>query len=170
MKTVLLVIAPKDFQDKEYQIPKDILEQNGIEVLTASKEYNTCIGSRGTKIEPDLTIEDIGVNDFDAIIFVGGSGAIVYLDNEMLLDIIRGFNDEGKIIGAICVAPAILARSGILNGKKATISSKHRKYLDDANAEYTTNDVQVDANIVTANGPGAVCEFAEKILYMIGEV
>jgi protease I len=163
MKTVLMVIAPEEFQDKEYEIPYKVLEENGIEVITASKNAGICHSSLGKDIEADLGIDEVGVGEFDAIVLVGGSGARVYLEDEILHDIIRGFEEEDKIVAAICIAPAILAKSGVLEGKNATVFPKHAHYLEENGANYTKKNVEIDGNIITANGPQAAKEFGEAI-------
>lgn len=170
MKTVLMVIAPKDFQDKEYKIPKKVLEENGIEVITTSKEAGMCVGSLGDEVEADLGIDDVGVSEFEAIILVGGSGAKVYLEDEVLHDIIRGFFKENKIVAGICIAPAILAKSGVLEDKKATVYPKHSHYLIENKAQYTGKNVEIDGNIITANGPDAANEFGEAMVARLEEV
>jgi protease I len=122
-------------------------------------------------VEVDLTLDDFQVNGFDAIIFIGGAGAQDYFENARVHQIIREAFEKGKIIGAICIAPAILAKAGILKGKNATVWSTALdksavKILQEGGAIWQdgrTNGVTIDGKIITANGPDATQEFAEEI-------
>ena len=160
---VLMVIAPKDFRDEEYLIPKKIFEDNGLRVVTASKNAGMCLGSIEAKVQAQKTIDEIVESDYDALVLIGGTGARVYFDDNVLKKIILNFYNKGKIIGAICIAPAILAKAGILGGKKATIFSQHSQYLKQGGAIYTKSHVEVCKNIITADGPTSACEFAKNI-------
>ena len=162
VKKILMVIAPNNFKDEEYFIPKEIFQKEGFVVKTASLN-KIAISVEGKKVDADFTIDDIKF-DFDAIVFSGGPGAAVYFNNEKLFEIVRRSYNEGKIIGAICIAPSILANSGILKGKKATSFKSEESNLKQNGAIYIDEGVVVDGNIITANGPKASEEFANKIV------
>jgi len=72
-------------------------------------------------VKPDILIKDVNVKTFDAVVFVGGPGAEEYFHNPVALKIAQEAYKEGKVVGAICIAPRILAEAGILKGKKATV-------------------------------------------------
>jgi len=167
-KKVLMIVAPENFRDEEYMEPRNIFENDGLEVIVASKEVQEAKGMFGTTIKIDLDIEDVNVEDYDTVVFVGGSGSSVYYNDSIVLNIAREAYNKGKIIGAICIAPGILAKAGILEGKKATIwDSGNREFikiLEESGAIYTGADVEQDGNIITANGPHAAQEFGEKIV------
>ena len=78
MNKALFIIAQENYQDHEYGAPKKILEDAGVEVITASKNVGTCTGSFGATTESTLALSDVNVSDYDAIVFIGGSGARVY--------------------------------------------------------------------------------------------
>ena len=166
----LFIIAPVDFRDEEYFIPKKIIEENSIDVTTAStSEVST--SKFGKQVAVDILIEKVN-SDYDVIIFVGGSGARDYFENKTLLDLARKFLEEGKMVAAICIGPAILAKSGVLKGKQATVwtSPNNREgitILEENGAIYLDQDVVVDRNIITANGPGAAEVFGKKILEVL---
>jgi len=168
-KKALFIIAFNDFRDEEYFIPKEILEQAGIEVKTASTQKGTASGKLGGKTEVDLVLDEVEVGDYEAIIFVGGPGVYNYLEDPAFHKIAQeGYLCE-KIIGAICIAPVILAKAGILKGKKATVwnSPDYKesiKELEKGGAEFVEKEVVVDGNIITACGPEAAKEFGEEIL------
>lgn len=162
-----MVIAQKDFRDEEFFEPKEILEKNGIEVKTASKELAMAYGKMGGKFMPNLKLEDAKAEDFDAVIFVGGIGSEMYLDDPVAHRIIKEFYETGKVVAAICFAPLILAHAGILDRKKATMWSGGKEDLEAHGAIYTGKSVEVDGNIITGSGPSAAKEFGDKIVEVL---
>jgi len=168
-KKVLMVVAGRDFRDEECFVPKKILEDGGVEVRIASDKKGEAIGAEGGEIAVDLSLNEVDVSDFDAIIFIGGPGALKHLDNEDSYRLAREAAEKGKVVAAICVAPAILAKAGVLSGKKATIwtSPTHRelvKILTENGARYIDENVVVDGKMITANGPSAAGKFGEEVL------
>ena len=168
-KHALFVIAPADFRDEELFEPQKVLEDAGIETTIASREAGEIVGKLGGKAEAQIGINQVNAEDFDAVIFAGGPGAATYFDDPAAHLLARKTIESGKILAAICIAPTILANSGVLKGKKATVfpSPDTEKALSDGGADYTKADTEVDGNIITANGPEAATEFGEKILELL---
>jgi len=160
---VVFVIAKHYFRDEELFHTLEELKKNGIDCVIASSEKGDCIGSMGKKAVAELSLEEINSGEFNAVIFVGGSGASVYFENEVALDLARSFFIEGKLVAAICIAPSILANAGILKGKTISAFPSEEKNLLEKGAFYSKNPVEVDGQIITANGPGAAREFGKKI-------
>jgi len=168
-KKVLMIIAFHDFRDEEYFLPKEIFEKEGFVVKTASTKKGTALGADGGEVEVDFSLDEVDVSQFDAVLFVGGPGALKYLDNEKSYQIAKETLNQGKILGAICIAPVILAKAKVLEGKKATVWSspldkKGIKILKENGTEYISQDVVQDGKIITPNGPQSAQKFAEKIL------
>lgn len=166
-KRILMLIAQYDFRDEEYEIPKEVFEQAGFDVKTASEQRGEARGKLNIIVEADFAFCEININDYDVFVFVGGTGIAHYFHNEKLLTLARGGFEVGKIIAAICYAPTILANAGILQGKRATAHDDQRATLIQKGAQFTGISVEVDGNIITANGPKAAHEFAEKIVEML---
>lgn len=164
-KRALFVIAPTNFKDEEYYIPKGILENNGIKVVTASLRTETA-SVNGKRQRVDILLSS-AESDYNAIVFIGGIGASTYFKDKTAHNLINEFNEQGKIVAAICIAPVILANAGILNGKKATVFSSGKKDLIKNGAKYTGDSVTVDGNIITANGPLAAKEFGNRLAEML---
>jgi len=167
-----MVIAWRGFRSEEYFEPKRILEQAGVVVKTASVEKGIAKGTGIGSTKVDLLIGEINPLDFDAVIFVGGPQALQYLDNQNSYRIIRETVKCGKILAAICISPTILAKSGVLQGKKATVwySAVNRQpieILKENGANFVDQDVVQDGNIITANGPGAAKKFGKTILEVL---
>jgi len=161
-KRVLMVIAPKDFKDEEYYIPKGILESSGATVITCST-LNEATSVDGKKQKADILLEEADAN-YDAVVFVGGPGARGYFDNEDAINLARNFYNTGKIVAAICAAPGILANAGLLDGKKATGFPSVEELLKSKGADYTGSSVEIDGKIITGKDPNAAEEFGNKIV------
>lgn len=167
LKRAVFVIAQNDFHDTELLVPKAVLDQRRIETKIASKVLAAAHGKLGATIEPDLALAQVRPNDFDAIIFVGGSGACVYLDDEEVIKLVQAFQKANKILAAICLGPSILANAGALISKTATATPSQEENLKNKGAEYTGMPVEVDGLVVTAKGPQAATEFGEKLAYLL---
>lgn len=165
---ILMVIAPQDFRDEEYLIPRRYFEKKGYEVKVATQDHqNECIGSLGMKVKPDFSIHDVGVSNYSAVVFVGGMGSKTYFNNQTILQLVKDCVIQEKVLGAICISPVILANAGVLNEKNATVSKGSEKDLIQKGAKYTGKPVEIDGKIVTASGPLAAEEFARAIVSLL---
>jgi len=171
-KKIAMLIAFKDFQDQEYFNTKEVLESGGAVITTLSASLGQAVGKYGGEVKIEKKLEELDVKDFDAVVFIGGSGAFNYIDNSKCHQIAREAAKQDKVLGAICIAPAILAKAGVLREKKATVwtSSLDRsaeKILKENGADYQDDDVVVDGKIVTANGPAATKKFGQAIATLL---
>ncbi len=80
-RKILMVIAFKDFRDEEYFVPKEILEKAGAEVKVASNKTGQALGADGGEANVDYLVQGVDLNNFDAVVFVGGPGCLTNLDN-----------------------------------------------------------------------------------------
>ena len=169
MKTVALVIAAKTFRDEEYQVPKNILERAGFEVITASTTLGLAEGKLGLKVHPNILLPELAGKALDALIFVGGSGSSQYFEDKTAHELAWNFYNQGKIVGAICIAPVILANAGLLKDKKATVFPDGIEKLQTGGAVYTGNIVEVDGRIITGCGPEAAEKFGSELLRLLAK-
>lgn len=167
MAKILIVIAERMFRDEEYSIPRYFLEGYGHEVKVASTGRGPAIGKFGTVVEPDFTLDEVDAKDFDAIVIAGGPGTPIYLwPNEKLHRIVKEIYDRGGLVAAICLAPVVLSRAGVLSGKRCTVfpTPDSIKEIRKGGGILEDYDVVVDDRVITANGPEASQRFAEAIL------
>jgi len=168
-KKIVIVIAFRDFRDQEYFMPKEVLTAAGAEIKTASTEIGTAIGADGGEVEVDLLVKDLNPTDFDVLVFIGGPGCLKYLDNEDSYNLCRETVSQDKVLASICISPVILAKAGVLEGKKATVWSSPMdkspiKILEERGAVFQEESVVVDGKIITANGPAAAENFGRAII------
>lgn len=169
MKKVLFILAKESFRDEEFFVPAEILKNAGHQISVASdgETGETALGANGGEINIDYDYKNINPADFDLVVFVGGPGAIKHLNNETSYQIARKTIELGKKLAAICIAPTILARAGVLAGKKAAAwtSALNKKSIDilkENGAIYTDKPV-VEDEIITANSPEAAEEFGNAL-------
>jgi protease I len=165
---ILFFIAQNDFHDEEYFVPRNIFLKEGFQIFTASTKKELAVGSYGGEVEIDFSLEEVNVDQYNAVVFIGGKGALKDLDNEEVYKIIRE-TPPSTVLAAICISPLILLNAGVLKNKKVTVwsSSLNKlpvKMMKEKKALYIEKDVVCDGNIITANGPEAAENFATKII------
>jgi protease I len=168
-KKAVMIIAPKGFRDEELKEPREILKQKGIKVTVASNSLNPAQGMLGASVKPEILLSELKVEDYDAVIFVGGAGAKQYWNDPAAHRIAREALKKKKVLGAICIAPVILANAGVLSGKKATVWKSEAKRIKEKGATYSDKPVELDGKIVTGSGPQAAKEFGQAIAKLLTE-
>jgi len=169
MTKILAVLAPQEFRDEEYTHPKEVWEENGVTVMTVSSSKQS-IGSFGTKVENNFLLDEVNIDDFDAIFFVGGGGCLNFLNNKKAENLAKEFLAKNKTLGAICAAPRLFLRWGILTGKNFTGWNGDNALSELASkvgAIFKEGSTIVDGKILTADGPDSAQEAGEKILDII---
>ncbi len=161
---VLMVVASGNFRDEEYREPAEALAHAKAGVVVASSSRDVCQGMLGHTVTPDLLLSDVDVSNYSAVIFVGGSGAGEYFDNPTAHRIARDTVAQGKLLGAICIAPSTLANAGLLKGKKATCYSSERKNLKAKGAKLVDEPVVRDGDLITADGPDSAHLFGKTVV------
>jgi len=166
-KKVVMVIADKDFRDEELEVPKTILSERGARIEVASTTKGKARGMLGLIVIPDRLIKEIRAKDYDAVIFVGGTGAKTYWNDPAAHKLAGDADEAGKVVGAICIAPVILANAGVLAGRNATVYSSVSQFITQGGSKYTGRNVETDGRIITANGPESSREFALALVRAI---
>jgi protease I len=168
-KKILMIIASSNFRDEEYLIPYEIFESRGAKIITASSSLKISRGMLGAKVKPDILITEVNVEDYDAIVFVGGSGSCEYWNNKTAHNIIQKAVIQNKLLAGICIAPVTLANANVLKNKNATVFFTEARRLKEKGATYTGKDLEIDGKIITANGPQASEKFAQAIVRLLKE-
>ena len=160
MPRTALVILAEGFEEVEAIAPVDVLRRAGVRVTLAGVNSLVVKSSRSIGIQTDALLKDI--KDLpDAVILPGGlPGAANLGKSGEVAKLVKQMNAEGKLVAAICAAPAVvLAPLGILDGKKATCYPSCATDLS-AKTVHSKERVVVDGNIITSQGPGTALEFA----------
>jgi len=170
-KKVVMIIAHRNYRDEELAEPKAILEECGARVVVASTSLKPARGMLKGTVKPDVLLKDVKAKEYDAVVFVGGAGATAYFEDKTAQDLAKEAVKEEKVVAAICIAPCILAKAGVLKHKQATCwaSRKHRRIMEKAGARFTSKDVVRDGRFLTANGPKAAKRFGRLLAKMLAE-
>lgn len=171
MPRILSVIAEKGFRDEEFAIPLEMFRSAGHRVEVASTSAAVAEGKLGMRVTPDLCIEEALPDLYDAIVVTGGPSTPTYIwPNRHLQAALTKVHGKGGIVAAICLAPAVLARAGLLKGKRVTTfrTPDSLEELRAAGSLLRDDHVVVDGRIVTADGPAAARPFAEAVLRLLG--
>lgn len=164
---IAMIIAKNNFRNDEFSVPKAIFENAGYKVVTFSSSPGKALGMLGTVVKVDETIDELNPGEYEAVVFVGGSGASEYWRSSRAHKIAKDTLANQKILGAICIAPVILANAGVLKDRKATVWPSEKGKLQKEGAIYTGANVEVSGDIVTADGPRSTEKFAETILDLL---
>lgn len=142
----------------------DVLRRAKMDVATLSINGKKQVtGSHQVTFETDGLIEEAKWEDFDGIVLPGGMPGTIHLGEcGAVTERIRQFADEGKLVAAICAAPSVLGENGLLEGKRATSYPGFEDKMK--GAEYVTDPVAVDGNIITSRGMGTAIDFALSIV------
>ncbi len=166
--SVLIFLPAKDFNEQEYLIISNHLLKSNYKVFIASDSSSVCVGFKGMKVKNDVQIYNVHHENFCGLIIVGGKGTRDYWNNKLLHSIAKKFYDNKKIIGAICSAPVILAKAGLLK-EKATCFIDDKKELEKEGIEFHNSPVYVENKIVTAQNPHASSEFIFMFLSLLAK-
>jgi len=171
MKKVVVPLAD-GVEEMEAVIIIDVLRRAGWEVTGAAVKRDCAPaqlvvkGSRGVKILADTSWYLIEQDVFDILVLPGGSeGTQRLMSESSVLDAIRKFVQQGKIVGAICAAPLVLQEAGVLSGRRATCHPSLWHKL--SSAVLNKDRVVADGKILTSQGPGTAMEFALEIIKLV---
>jgi len=171
----VLIVATDGFEEWELFGPREILQKRGAEVVLASLKTDpiqaTVHDDPGKTIRPDLTIDDVIADDFDALILPGGVRNPDHLRlHGNVIELIKSFDRQGRPIGAICHGPWLLVEADLLRGKVATSWPSIRTDLRNAGAKVVDEPAVTDGNIVTSRNPDDVEAFTNAVIGLVEEI
>ena len=180
MKTLLFLL--KGFETMEFSVFVDVLgwarNDFGYDVPVVTGGFQEKVVSTfNIPVLVDKTLEDISVDDFDALAIPGGFEEFGFYEeayNERFLNLIREFDARGKIIATICVAALPVGKSGVLTGRKATTyhlrDAYRQKQLKEFQVDVVNEPIVVDKNIITSYCPETAPGVAFKLLEMLTSI
>ncbi len=168
-KKAVLITPSQNFQDEELFETARMLKESGVQTVIASTQVGTLTGMLGGMAQAGIKIDQINIDEFGALVFIGGSGAETLFDSPVAWQLARAAVGKEKVLGAICLAPVILARAGVLKDIPATCYPTYAEQLKQAGATYTGNLVERQGNIITAKGPAAAAMFGRTVAQALME-
>ncbi len=168
MKKIAVIFAD-GMEEIEALTPVDVLRRANVLVDTVSVKDITVTGSHGIKVLADKTLDQVDFSEYDGIVIPGGMpGATNIADAKKVVEALKEFKQSGKLVSAICASPAVvLASNGIIGEEKATCYPA-QAFVSALGDNYTGAEVEVFANLITANGPKSAMKFAFAICEYLG--
>ena len=168
----VLIVATDGFEEWELFGPREMLQSRGAEVVLASLSTEpiqaTVHDQPGKTIKPDLTVDEVIVDDFDALILPGGVRNPDQLRlHGNVIALVRLFAEQEKPIGAICHGPWLLVEADLLRDRTATSWPSIRTDLRNAGANVVDEPAVTDGNIVTSRNPQDVEPFTDALIDLI---
>jgi protease I len=136
-------------------------------VTVASTRAGVAVGMLGAKVSVETTLRRVRGASYDALAIAGGAGSPAHLwDSEPLRALAQSLYAAGRLIGAICLSPPVLARAGLLAGRRATAFPTARAIVElkRGGAIYEEQAVVLDGTFVTASGPEAAAAFGAALV------
>lgn len=162
MAKVLVPLA-EGCEEMEAVIIIDTLRRAGWDVVAAGTKPGVVTASRGVKIVPDVLLDDVDARSFDIVVLPGGNGGVEnLLADARVLQLLREHNAAGKQLAAVCAAPLVLQKAGVIDGKKMTCYPSVAPQI--TKAKHVDESVVVDGNVITSQGPGTTVQFALAII------
>lgn len=165
----VLMIATDGFEQSELFEPRQALLDAGARVTLASLKRDAITGEKqgekGESITPDATVEEVDPADYDALVLPGGVANPDKLRmNQQVVDIVRRFVDDQKIVAAICHAPWLLIEADAVAGRRVTGWPSVRTDLANAGANVLDEEVVVDGRLITSRKPGDIPAFNRAVI------
>lgn len=168
----VLIMATDGFEQSELFSPRDALNDAGMTVTLASIALDSIQGmlyaEKGLTITPDTTIDEVDVEDYDALVLPGGLANPDALRlHPQAVTIIEAFFDADKIVAAICHAPWLLIEADVVDGRRVTSWPSLQTDLENAGGEYVDEEVVIDGNLITSRNPDDLPAFNAAVIAAI---
>lgn len=161
-KSILLVMPPVGFHDKQYEICRRLWEGHGHKVSVASLDTGAAWSESGGAVPIDLAIRDVKTYDYDATVFLGGEGARRLFDDESARKLAKDV--KYKVLAASDNAVVLLALAGALEDKKATGPTELVSWILRGGAQYVPEDICIDDKLITIKSPELSEQMARAVI------
>lgn len=167
MKPAVAIFIAPGTEETEAIAVLDILRRGQVDASFVSIEQRQVSGAHGITLTADTTIQELAPSQlFDAIVLPGGLPGANHLDEcTQLEEIIQRHHEAGKYLCAICAAPMVLGKRGLLQGKKASAYPGFQQHL--TGAQYSNEGVSEDGQFITGRGPAYAFHFALSVLQAV---
>ena len=174
-RKIALLIAP-GFEEGEATVIADVLRRAGFLCQLVSTAGEVVTGAHQMKLSADLQLAPSLAEcleqfaDYDMLLLPGGWTGVENLEaDQRVLELVRAFAaDPQKYLGAICAAPGVLARAGVVKGRTLTSYPSEKLYPLFEEANYTEDTVALDGHLITSRGPASALPFAFAIVDLLG--
>lgn len=162
-------LVGEGFEDLEFWVPLMRLQEEGAQVTVVAEKMKTYTGKSCLEAKPDVTADQVSAAQFDALVVPGGWAPDKMRRSAAILSLVRGMDEQGKIIGAICHAGSVLVSADILRGRKATGSKGIKDDLVNAGAEWVDVPAFRDGNMVWGRVVADIPDFCRELVAALAE-
>ncbi len=167
-KNIFILLAD-GFEEVEALAPADMLKRLGCRVILTGLDKKMITGSHGFRIETDGILADTDFSSADAVVLPGGlPGATNLRDSSEVIALLQKQNQAGKICAAICAAPVVLERAGIIGGRTVTGYPGCEELSGNPGLHFSGRPAEICGNLVTGRGPGAAFAFGSALAEALG--
>ncbi len=162
----IAVIIDDWFEDSEYFKPVGAFSVAGHKIINVGLRKGKIVESKkeGKKVDIDKSVDEVSVDDFDALLIPGGYSPDRLRAHESPVDFVREFVKSGKPVFSICHAPQLLITAKVLERKKITGWKSIIQDIKNAGGLYRDEEVVIDDNIVSSRSPKDLNAFIKKSL------
>lgn len=167
MKNAIVFMA-EGYEEMELVISVDMLRRAGIntKTVTLGDSISPVSGANNIQMVPDITLSQVKLDELDLILLPGGLGGTNrMIENKTVLELLVNANKQQKTLAAICAAPLVFKKAGIINNRQITSHPATSEDFKELN--YQRKRVVVDSNIITSRAPGTTFEFALTVISQI---
>lgn len=170
----ILILATDGYERSELRIPRDKLKAHGakVEIASLKKEPIKSWDQKnwGDTVDVDLTVPNVSVDDYDALVIPGGQiNPDILRADQGAVALVKSFIGSGKPVAAVCHGPWLLVEAGALKGRKATSYASIKTDLMNAGAAWRDEAVVTDQGIITSRNPNDLDAFVAKIVEEVEE-
>ena len=163
--TRVAILIEDAFEDTELVGPRDLLRQEGAEVVVVGPKANVhYAGKRGLHLTADAAAGGVSAKDFDAVVIPGGYAPDKMRMRHAMVDLVRDAVQAGKPVAAICHGAQVLISADVLRGRTLTCWPSIAVDVKNAGGLYVDRPVVVDANLITSRKPDDIPQFAQAII------
>ena len=146
----------------------DLLRRAGLEVTSAGLDDGPVTASRGTRLLPDTSLDEVMAESFDMIVLPGGLPGAEFLEQDPRIhQLLHRLHGAGGYTAAICAAPKVLTSAGLLDGRRATSYPGVLDKVQFPRVELAAEPVVRDGRVVTSRGPGTAMDFALELIELL---
>lgn len=166
MKKAAMLLA-QGFEEAEALTPVDLLRRAGVETLLTSVDGASVVtGSHSIGVQSDIALKDLNISELDLLILPGGMPGTKNLDaNDFVKNAVLECDKRECFLAAICAAPSVFGRLGLLKDRKATCYPGFEAQL--LGAQFVTDSVVKDGHIITSRGMGTAVDFGLKLVEIL---
>lgn len=166
----ILILVEEMFNTHEFWYPYYRLKEAGCEVVVVgSGSKETYTGKPGTEVTVNTSADQVATADFDGIVIPGGYAPDLMRRYPKMVQLVRDFYEEGKVVAAICHAGWMLASADILKGKTVTSFFAIKDDLVHAGAKWVDEQVVVDGKLITSRKPDDLPAFMPAVIKALSE-